>query len=119
METGGYDKDGNSRNMIGNIDWIHLAQVRGKRGAFLNTVMKLEAIVFSKMTLLHVVGWLAGWLVGWLVDRSVCRSVGRSFGRSVGWLVGWLVGWFSRSVGRSVSWFFCSFVFSLVCRLIG
>jgi hypothetical protein len=30
VETGGYYKDGNSRNMIGKIDWIDLPQVRGK-----------------------------------------------------------------------------------------
>jgi len=76
--------------MVGNIDWIDLAQVRGKVRVLFWTRWRNGKRLSSQKWLCCM--WLVGRSVGRLV-RLVCCFVHSFFGLSVGWLIAWLVHW--------------------------
>jgi len=89
VETGGCYKDVISRNMIGNIDWIDLAEVRGKGRVLCWTPWWNGKRLSSQKGLCCM--WLVG-LVGKSVGLLVLAFVFSLACRLVNWLIAWLVG---------------------------
>jgi hypothetical protein len=98
------------------LDWVELAQDRGKCQALVYTVMNFRVIHNMRNS------WLNGKMLAF--QRLVCSyelvvwSMGRSVGLLVGcfvcWLFGCLVGWL---VGQSVGWLvrYLVSLFLLIC----